>query len=547
MVALTLVALIVAIEGRMGRKAFMGNRILGNRFLTALVAAALALPGQASAQTTLRVVMHSDLKILDPVWTTAFIVRNHAYMIYDTLFALDGNLKIRPEMVAKYDVSDDRLVWTFTLRDGLKFSDGTPVTSEDVLASLKRWSARDSLGQILYGKMAKTEAIDAKTFRLTLKDKTGIVLQALAKPSGNPFIMPKRVAETDPYKQIDDYTGSGPFMLKKDESRPGEKTVYVKNPYYTPRAEPPSGLAGGKVAKVDRVEWVAIPEQQTAVNALLAGEVDMLEAPQHDLYRLLKADKNVKLEVLNKWGNQYIFRYNQLFKPFDNARIRQALLYAFNQKDFLEATIGDAAYYQVCKAMFICDSPYATTAGFADKYDGNIAKAKELLKQGGYDGTPVVLMQSTDLDVLTNMAPVAKAAVERIGMKVDMQSMDWQTLVARRAKKDPPDKGGWNALITSTSGVDSLDPLTSSFINANCDKAWFGWPCDPEITKLRQQFADESDEAERKKIVEKIQLRAAENPTHAFLGQYTAASALRKNVTGALISPVSVFWNIEKK
>ena len=537
-----MVALIVTIEGRMGRKAFVGNRILA-----VLVAAAFAFPGLASAQTTLRVVMHSDLKILDPVWTTAFIVRNHAYMIYDTLFVLDGNLKIRPEMVDKYDVSDDRLVWTFTLRDELKFSDGTPVTSEDVLASLKRWSVRDPLGQILYGKMAKTEAIDAKTFRLTLKEKTGVVLQALAKPSGNPFIMPRRVAETDPYKQIDEYTGSGPFMLKKDESRPGEKTVYVKNPYYTLRAEPPSGLAGGKVAKVDRVEWVAIADQQTAVNALLAGEVDMLEAPQHDLHKLLKADKNVKLEVLNKWGNQYIFRYNQLFKPFDNARIRQALLYAFNQKDFLEATIGDPAYYQVCKAMFICDSPYATTAGFADKYDGNIAKAKELLKEGGYDGMPVVLMQSTDLDVLTNMAPVAEAAMERIGMKVDMQSMDWQTLVARRARKDPPNKGGWNALITSTSGVDSLDPLTSSFINANCDKAWFGWPCDPEITKLRQEFADESDEAERKKIVEQIQLRASENPTHAFLGQYTAVSALRKNVTGALISPVSVFWNIEKK
>jgi peptide/nickel transport system substrate-binding protein len=518
-----------------------------NRLLAFLAAVALALPGVASAQSTLRVVMHSDIKIFDPVWTTAFIVRNYGYMVYDTLFALDGNLKVQPEMVDKWTVSDDKLVWTFTLRDGLVFSDGAPVTSEDVLASLKRWSARDPLGQMLYGKMDKTEAVDAKTFRLTLKEKTGIVLQALAKPSGNPFIMPKHVAETDPYKQISDYTGSGPFMLKADESKPGEKTVFVKNPRYKPRAEPASGLAGGKVAKVDKIEWVAIADQQTAVNALESGEIDMIEQPQHDLYKLIKADKNTKLEVLNKWGNQYIFRFNQLFKPFDNAKIRQALLYAFVQKDFLDAVIGDPEYYRVCKAMFVCDAPYSTTAGFDDKYTGNIAKAKELLKEGGYDGTPVVLMHSTDLYVLTNMAPVAKAAMEKIGMKVDMQSMDWQTLVSRRAKKDPPDKGGWNALITSTGGVDSLDPLTYSFIGANCEKAWFGWPCDAEITKLRQAFADETDEAKRKEIVEKIQLRAAENPTHAFLGQYITAAAMRRNITGAVPSPVPVFWNIEKK
>jgi peptide/nickel transport system substrate-binding protein len=518
-----------------------------NRLIALLAAAALALPGAASAQTTLRVVMNSDLKIFDPIWTTAFIVRNHAYMIYDTLFALDGDLKIKPQMVDHWEVSDDKLVWTFTLRDGLVFSDGAPVTSEDVIASLKRWSARDTLGQILYGKMAKVEAVDAKTFRFTLKERTGVVLQALAKSSGGTYIMPKRVAETDPYKQITDYTGSGPFILKKDETRAGDKTVYVKNPNYKPRPEPPSGLAGGKVVKVDRVEWLAISDQQTAANALLAGEIDMISQPPHDLYGLLRSDKNVDLVTLIKWGGQYIFRFNQLFKPFDNAKIRQALLYAFVQKDVLDATIGDPAYYKVCKAMFICDTPYATTAGFADKYEGNIARAKELLKEGGYDGTPVVLLQSTDLDVLTNVAPVAKAAMEKIGMKVDMQSSDWQTVVSRRARREPPDKGGWNAMITSTGGVDSLDPLTYNFISANCEKAWFGWPCDDEITKLRQAFADEPDEAKRREIVEKIQLRASVNPTHAFLGQYTDAAAIRKNVTGAVPSPVPVFWNIEKK
>ena len=526
----------------------MRKRILG-LFAALALSAPLAAPVTAVAQQpkTLRAVMHSDLKILDPIWTTAFIVRNHGYMVYDTLFALDSNLKIQPQMVDTWKMSDDKLTWTFTLRDGLEFHDGQPVTSDDVIASLKRWAARDSLGQILWAKVAEAKAVDPKTFQLVLKAPTGIVLQALAKPSGNPFIMPKRVAETDPSKQIDDYTGSGPFIFKKDEWKPGDKTVYVKNPKYKPRAEPASGLAGGKVAKVDRVEWVAMPDQQTAVNALQAGEIDIIEQPQHDLYPILKKDKNISLVTTNKWGNQDIYRFNQLHKPFDNPKNRQAMLYALNQKDFLEGVIGDPDYYQLCKAMFVCGGPYETTAGFDDKYGSDFAKSKELLKEGGYDGTPVVLLHSTDLYVLTNMAPIAKALMEKGGLKVDMQSMDWQTLVARRAKKEAPDKGGWNILITSTSSVDSLDPVNSSFIGASCDKAWFGWPCDEEITRLRQAFADETDEAKRKELVEKIQLRAAEVPTHAVLGQYTGALATRKNISGNVTSPVPVFWNVEKK
>ena len=342
----------------------MHQKILGMIAALGLSAPAVALAQQPS---TLRVVAHSDLKILDPIWTTAFIVRNHGYMIYDTLFALDGELKIKPQMVDTWKTSDDKLTWTFTLRDGLEFHDGQPVTSEDVIASLKRWASRDSLGAILWPKVAELKAVDAKTFQIVLKSPTGVVLQALSKPSGNPFIMPKRIAETPGTDQIKEFVGSGPFIFKADEWKPGDKTVYVRNPKYKPRPEPASGLAGGKIAKVDRVEWVAIPDQQTAVNALQAGEIDIIEAPQHDLYPLLKKDRNVSMVTTNKWGNQYIYRFNQLFKPFDNAKNRQAMLYALNQKDFLNGVIGDPEYYTVCKAMFMCGGPYETTAGFADK------------------------------------------------------------------------------------------------------------------------------------------------------------------------------------
>jgi peptide/nickel transport system substrate-binding protein len=517
-----------------------------NRVSGLLVALVFSVVGTAHAQSTLRVVNHSDLKILDPIWTTAYIVRNHGYMIYDTLFALDGNLEIKPQMVDKWTVSPDKLTWTFTLRDGLAFHDGAPVTSADVVPSIKRWSVRNALGQLLWTKVAELKALDPKTFQIQLKTPTGIMLEALGQPSQPPFIMPKRVAETDPGKQIDDYTGSGPFIFVKEQWKPGDKTVYVKNPHYKPRAEPPSGLAGGKIAKVDRVEWVAMPDQQTAMNALLKGEIDMIESPQHDLFKIMEADPNVKLVNLNRWGNQYIFRFNQLFKPFDNPKVRQAMLYAFNQKEFLDAVIGDPKYYKTCKAMFVCDTPYATTKGFEDKYDSNFAKARELLKEGGYDGTPVVLMHSTDLYVLTNLAPVAKSLMEKAGLKVDMQSMDWQTLVSRRAKKDPPDKGGWNAFLTSSAAVEVADPLANTYINAVGENAWFGWPKDDELLKLRAAFADETDPAKRKELATAMQVRVSQNPTHAFLGQWYAPVALRKNITGSLESPVTIFWNIEK-
>ena len=521
----------------------MSKRSLGGVAL----AFVLGLAGAANAQTTLRVVNHSDLKILDPVWTTAYIVRNHGYMIYDTLFALDGHLEVKPQMVDKWTTSADKLTWTFTLRDGLEFHDGTPITSEDVIPSLKRWSVRDPLGQALFSKVGELKAIDARTFQIVLKAPTGIMLQALGKPSGNAFIMPKKVAETDASKQIEDYTGSGPFIFVKNEWKPGEKTVYVKNPKYKPRPEPASGLAGGKIAKVDRVEWVAIPDQQTATNALIKGEIDMIEIPQHDLLKMMEASPDLKLVMLNKWGNQYIFRFNQLHPPFDNPKVRQALLYAFNQKDFLDGVIGDERYYKVCKAMFMCETPYASTKGFEDKFESNFAKARELLKEGGYDGRPVVLMHSTDLQILANLAPVAKQLMERAGMKVDMQSMDWTTVVSRRARKEAPDKGGWNVFLTSSAAVDIVDPLANPYINAVGENAWFGWPKDDELLKLRAAFADETDEPKRKALAEAMQVRVSENPTHAFVGQWLVPAAMSKKLSGALESPVTIFWNIEKK
>ncbi|MBN9540274.1 MAG: ABC transporter substrate-binding protein, partial [Alphaproteobacteria bacterium] len=342
--------------------------------LVAATAAAAFLPlaAPASAQSTLKASLHSDLKIIDPIWTTALITQYHGYLVYDTLFALDDKLQVKPQMVDSWTMSDDKLTWTFTLRDGMTWHDGAPVTAADCVASLKRWGAKDTMGQKLMSYVGELSAPDDKTIRMVLKEPYGLVLSTLGKPGSNvPFMMPARIANTDPNTQITDATGSGPFIFKKDEWKAGEKVVYVKNPNYKPRNEPASGLAGGKVAKVDRIEWLWIPDAQTQVNALLNDEVDLIDIVPPDLLPLVQKEKGIKIMVVNQAGRQYAMRFNVLHKPFDNPKIRQAVLYALNQKDFLDANVGNPEFYKECKSLFPCGSPLESTKGWEDKLGGN--------------------------------------------------------------------------------------------------------------------------------------------------------------------------------
>jgi peptide/nickel transport system substrate-binding protein len=520
--------------------------MLDPKWLLGAAAAAL-LSFSAEAQTTLKVVKHSDVKIIDPIWTTAYIVRNHGYMIYDTLFAVNDKLEVKPQMVETWKVSDDKLTYSFTLRDGLKFHDGAPVTSEDVIASLRRWASRDAMGQKLMSVVKDLTTVDAKSFALTLKEPYGLVIESLGKPSSLvPFIMPKRVADTPGNTQITDTTGSGPFVFRKDLWRPGEKAIYDKYKDYVPRKEPASGLSGGKVVYVDRVEWVNITDPQTIANALLTGEIDMIEQPVIELLPLLEKDKNIEVVDYNPLGLQYSLRFNVLHKPFDNARIRQAALYALNQKDVLLSAINDPKYFKECKALFICGTPFATSKGFEDKLNSDFAKSRQILKEENYDGTPVVLLYATDTNT-GRTTPVIKSLLEQGGFKVDMQAMDWQTVLSRRARKEPLDKGGWSGFMTAWVSADLLDPIVSSFVAGSCDKAAIGWPCDEKLEKLRDEFARTTDPARRKELAEAVQVRVSEYPTHAHLGQYNIPVAKRKNVTGNLEAPAPVFWNIRKQ
>jgi peptide/nickel transport system substrate-binding protein len=520
-----------------------------NRKVVVALAAGLLLFASAHAQDkVLRIVPHSNLSILDPIWTTAYMARNHGYMVYDTLFGTDEKNRIQPQMVESWTESPDHRLWTFTLRSGLAFHDGRPVTGEDVVASLQRWGRRDAMGQKLMSFVERMDAPAPNQFRIFLREACGFVLEALGKPSSNvPFIMPKRVAETPADKQIDDATGSGPYVFVKEEFKPGDRAVYRKNEKYVPRKEAPSGTAGGKRVYVDRVEWnLALRDAQSQVNALVRGEIDILEQPAFESYASLKADKNIQVVNSNPLGFQYMGRFNHLHPPFNNPKVRQAALAAFAQEPFLRAQVGVKELYRSCASMFTCGTPYGSAKGSEIQSKSNLRKAQELLKASGYDGTPVVLMKPTDLAAIGKLPDVAAQLLRQAGFKVDLQAMDWNTLVGRRAKKDPPQQGGWNMFFTAWVAPDIWNPITNPAIGAQGEKSWFGWPSDPAIEKLRDEFARATDETSKKSLAERIQARAFEIATHAPLGEYANPLAARRTITGFVTGPGNLYWNIRK-
>ena len=523
--------------------------LLRGSVVAATIAATSLLAGMAAADT-LRAVKHSSLRVLDPILTTAYMSRNHGYMIFDTLYALDDDLVPQPQMVDTHTVSDDGLVYTFTLRDGLKFHDGADVTGADVAASIARWGERDSMGQVLMSFVDSMEQGAAPNeFVMTLKEPYGLVIDSLAKPSSNvPFIMPKRLAETPSTEPIPEQIGSGPFVWVDEEFQPGVRAVYAKNEDYVPRSEPASSAAGGKVVNVDRVEWVVFPDAQTTLNALQAGEIDYWEQPPTDLLPILEANPDVEVRNLNKLGFQTIMRPNSLHAPMDNPLIRRAAIAAVNQKDVLDALVGSPEYYNLCGAMFVCDTPLASDAGGETLVEGSgMELAKQLLEEAGYDGTPIVFMHPTDVGSLRTQPVVVAQAMRDAGFVVDLQAMDWQTLVGRRASQADPNDGGWHMFITNWVGADVFNPLVNNMVNGKgADGGWFGWPDVPKLEELRMAYATAATLEEQQSLSAEIQQVAYEEGVYAPIGQYFIPSAWSASLEGVSEGPVPYFWGITK-
>lgn len=526
------------------------NRTMRGVALGLLAGAALSasVPSYAQAEgKTITAVMHSGLRVLDPIITTAHITRNHGYMIYDVLVAVDENFKPQPQM-ADWTITDDGLTYTFTLRDGLKFHDGAPVRAADAVASLKRWGKKDSGGQLIFDVTENLDAKDDKTIVWTLKRPFPALLDIVGKQSAvPPFIMPERVASGSPDEAITEYIGSGPFVFVQEEYQPGVSVTYRKFEDYVPRSEAVSWMAGGKKVNVDTVKWVTMPDAQTSINAIMSGEIDYIEMVQIDLLPILQSSEDVTVEVREPFGYQTMGRMNFKHPPFDNLKIRQAAQMALSQADVLGTLIGNPEYYKICGAIFGCGTPLGDETGAETLTSGgNIEGAKKLLQEAGYDGTPVVLMQPTDVVTLSSQPVVAAQALRNAGFNVDMQAMDWQTLVTRRASQAKPSEGGWNMFFTNWMVPEINSPLISPMLNGRGDNAWFGWPKDDQLEALRAEFIAANSVEKQKEIAVKIQKHTLENVIYVPLGQYLSPQARSNKLSNMIPSPVPVFWNIQK-
>ncbi|WP_431285338.1 ABC transporter substrate-binding protein [Humitalea sp. 24SJ18S-53] len=514
---------------------------------------ALLLPLAAQAQPapsgTLRIVLINDLSSLDPVQSTAAFVRNHGFMVYDQLFALDSQGVARPQMVDVHEASADGMSHRFTLRDGLAFHDGQPVRAADAVQSIRRWGERDVVGRALLAATAALEVVDDKTFVIRLSRPFALVTEALARPTASAlFVMPERIARTPASTAITDATGSGPFVFQPSQWRAGERAVYTRNAAYRPRAEPADGLAGGKRVLLERVEWLALPDPATAAAALQRGEIDLIEQPSPDLIPTLERARDVRTMAINPVGFMVWLRINHTQPPFDRPEARQALLHLINQQDVLNA-IGVRPSEQVpyCPAYFFCGTPLESSAGAVGLRAANVERARALLRDAGYDGRRIVFLNATD-NPINNAATLTMAEAFRAGgLNMDVPAMDWATVTQRRNRREAQDAGGWNMFVTVANVLDGQNPLTNLYLASPCEGGLTGWPCDTELEALRRSWWEENDAAKRTEILQRVHARAYAVLPYVNAGQFRALAAYRANVVGLRPTIVPVFWGVEKR
>ena len=451
-------------------------------------------------------------------------------------------------MVESESVSSDGLVWTFKLREGLKFHDGEKVLAKDAVASIDRWSQRDPMGLMLRGIQNELVAVDDRTFKWSLKKPYPKMLLALAKNNAPcSFVMPERIAKTDAFKQISEYVGSGPMKFNKADWVPGSKVVFEKFNDYMPRAEPASWLAGGKRMMVDRIEWVIMADPATAAAALQNGEVDWWENPISDLVPVLKKNKNVNVDIADPLGNIGSFRMNHMHAPFNDVKVRRAVLMALNQEDYMRALVGsDDSLWKPVPGFFTPGTPLYTEEGGDILKMHNIESAKKLLAESSYKGEPVVCVVAQDQPITKAFGDVTSELLKKIGMNVDFVATDWGTTGSRRAKKDAPAQGGWNMFHTWHAGADCINPAAYTAIRANGEKAWFGWPDVPEVEAQVTAWFEAPDLAAEKTAIAKLNKAALESVVYAPTGFFLGYQAWRKNITGVVKGPLPFFWDVEK-
>ncbi len=502
--------------------------------------------GAAAGARTLRFVPQSDLSSIDPLWSVATVSITHGYMVWDTLFGLDLDLQPQPQMCERAQASADGLTWTFVLRPGLVFHDNEPVRPADCIASLQRSMQKDPFMQALGALVTNARPLDDLRWTMTLSKPFRQTLFAIALR--NVFIMPERIAKTPPSTQFKEVIGSGPYRFLADEWQAGAHAGYARFDKYVPRSEPPALFTGGKVANFDKVDWIVQPDPATAAAALQRGEVDLIERPLLDLMPMLNKSAGIKTAELDTFGSLAILRFNQLQPPFDNPKLRQALLPGIDQSDVVTAAVGDLKQYGTYPVGFFSPgSPMATLDGM-DVLTGkrDVARATRLVTESGYKGERVVMVAPSDLPQIMAMGQVVQDQLRHMGLNVDFQATDWGTMLSRLTKKEPVEQGGWSCFCVTWAGLSVATPGSSYPLRGNGTAGWNGWPTDPTLEALRQQWFDAPDTQAAQAVCKQIQEQALRSLPYIPLGQWTQPAAFSDKVTGLLQSPFTLFWGAKK-
>jgi peptide/nickel transport system substrate-binding protein len=421
------------------------------------------------------------------------------------------------------------------------------VLARDCVQSIRRWGARDGLGQMLLGFTNELTALDDRTLRFRLKSPFPLLIPTLGKLSSPvPFMMPERVAATDPNTQIKETIGCGPFRFLADEWVQGSHAAYAKFAEYVPRPEPASGAAGGKRVNVDRVQWLTIPDPNTAVSALRTGAADWLETPVVDLLPLLAPDSAIVVRPYDDLGYPLILRFNHLQPPFNDVTARRAVLAAVQQKTYLEAAVGNSQYERECKSFMPCGTPFSTGAG-SDAMVGDLDAARKLLAQSDYRGQKIVILQPTDNPTLNASCAVTADLLTKLGMNVELAASDIASMMRRRASEEPVEKGGWSLFVTSAASVEYANPGAHLALRSDGVVAWAGWPTDPHMEELRRAFIFAATDAARHTAAAEIEQEAFKSVPYVPLGQYIQPTAYRRAVTNLLLpSSAPFFLNLRK-
>jgi peptide/nickel transport system substrate-binding protein len=516
-----------------------------------LAAALLAHPAaaQPAANRVLRVVPSADLSELDPTRGPNLVARIYQQMVFDTLFAFDSNLQPRPMMVESHSVSPDGLTYTFTLRPNRRFHDGSPVTTRDVVASIERWMGGTAIGGQLKARLANMQVVDARTFTLTTTQRFGLVEFMLAGP-GAPIaaIMREADARRPEGAPLTRPIGSGPFRFNADERREGNRVVFERNPDYPSRSEPTDGLSGARQVKVDRIEWLIMPDATTAANALATGEVDFIEAVGPDLAGFLRR-RNMTVRRIAALPTYAFVRTNFQLPPFNDVRARQALALIIDQEEMMPAVAGAEGRWSVCHSFSVCGSVYGTDVGSDAYRRPNVARARQLLQEAGYRGEPLVLLGTTTLAPINAMTQVLARRLQDAGVNVDVQMTDFPTMLQRMHAQDRPiGQGGYHLFTYYAIGTSWFHPLMNLSLDMACGtRNWAGYPCDQQGEALRQAFFSAPDDAARRAAFETFQRRAWEFIPYVPAGQFDVFSAYRPNVSGILDAYFIAYWNIEKR